>query len=635
MSEEIGISQNEINGISNIRTRAELPKYHENEIKLEALATLVELGSLIPINQIQTFHGRVGAGDENWAVEPTYVNHGNTTGNANVNKRSTLYTSDHETAKDFAQKRALNAFIRSHLQELEERVKNYTNEEKEAWLSRLNEEEASSPFRSTYKLSDLNEGSFGYFSHVRKEVESLAKRIFTESLENDSGSTMDVRPEIHEIVTRNPDAMILDLGFKPERLSNDDRTRYQHALQALAIPITEGSPISFESRDEIAKFFKVMSRLQRNVVMQHDIAVFAVEAGISEKTALQLASAYNSRQIALSNPAFLADRLLRYPSEIFTDIIDADGTKLEIPINLEYAERYMRESHIIAAKQTIDSVTVNRNITSVSFFDLDQIGTREQIETQKSAMLEKMDGLRKAFPHPPESQNTADAQMLFKRLNNPYVKPEILLEAAKQIEEFKVIYESDAGNWEGFTLEEHTETVLRNFDENYADIIPVEYLVPLRLAILAHDLGKPIAVSRGEKYRQKDYNTFYAKSFFNSIGLDSHLKEFLTAIVTDGSDLAFKLQKQPGDPTLHREMRIFAEDVLQVYLQKDNISDSEIKSFTEMCKIFQLCDGGAYTSMAITRRKGKGHFRNPPSFNTSFKEPNGPGKRDIRYISSD
>ena len=45
---------------------------------------------------------------------------------------------------------------------------------------------------------------------------------------------------------------------------------------------------------------------------------------------------------------------------------------------------------------------------------------------------------------------------------------------------------------------------------------------------------------------------------------------------------------------------------------------------------------GAYTSMAITRKEGgKGRLRNAPSFNSSFAQPLGFGKRTIRLGGED
>jgi len=116
--------------------------------------------------------------------------------------------------------------------------------------------------------------------------------------------------------------------------------------------------------------------------------------------------------------------------------------------------------------------------------------------------------------------------------------------------------------------------------------------------------------------------------FLEKIGASESLQNFLLALTGDGMELAFKIQRSPEDEDAKNAMTSLARTAL-----RDNVkvSDAQAEGFAEMCKILQLCDGGAYTNMAITRTAGKGRYRNAPSFNSSFAEPIGPGKRDIKY----
>ena len=99
-----------------------------------------------------------------------------------------------------------------------------------------------------------------------------------------------------------------------------------------------------------------------------------------------------------------------------------------------------------------------------------------------------------------------DSELLRILGSNLYIKPREIIELAKQTQGFRDVFESDAGNWEGFKLSEHTETVLRLFDDNYADIMPASTLPIIRLALLVHDIGKPEAIKMGDKANQKQYN---------------------------------------------------------------------------------------------------------------------------------
>jgi hypothetical protein len=542
---------------SRVLTRADVGRSIEDREKYKALQTLTGFGLLIPLRQIELFHGRAEKANEDWHVDPSFGISGRVQGLGNINRRSTLYTSDLKTAQDFALARAKEASQRVELQ-----------------------------------------------------------------------------AKVHEIITAHPEATIIDKSFKPERLSSENQEKFNQALESLAIPITEGSPVSFDNRESVEKFVTAVNKSQKiqdRYIVSSDLDELATISGLGPEVVLHLASAFNVRQIALRNPMYLADRILRYPSEIFTDTLIIDGKEEKIPINMEYAERYMRMCHIVGVKQPVISATLNRDIISYSFFDLEKVGTRSQIESQRVEMLKRMGGLVGKFPSLPSPYTAENGSDLLIALQNAHEKPEYLVEVAKQIGDYGKTYDSDAGVWEKFTLGEHTETVLRNFDENFADIIPVDYLAPLRLAILVHDLGKPEASTGGDKNQQRIFNAIHSRRFLSTIGVDTRLTELITAIITDGSDLAFKIQTQSENYSAQVGMTMYAEDVLNRFLGRNEVTDSEIKAFVEMCKIMQLCDGGAYTSMAITRREGKGRFRNAPSFNRSFSSPIGLGKRDIRY----
>jgi hypothetical protein len=77
-------------------------------------------------------------------------------------------------------------------------------------------------------------------------------------------------------------------------------------------------------------------------------------------------------------------------------------------------------------------------------------------------------------------------------------------------------------------------------------------------------------------------------------------------------------------------MRRLAIDTLQHMSSTDVVDESQIEGFTEMCKILQICDGAAYTSMATTRVGADEQYRNIALFNGSFAPPVGLGRRDIR-----
>jgi len=460
--------------------------------------------------------------------------------------------------------------------------------------------------------------------HLR---EALGKQAYEDFKQQFSGQK---RAEVHEIVTADTDATVLDFSFDVANLDDEARAKYRQALKVLAIPITEGSPVSFNDRDKVQPFATAINKLKKHLVLSSDASELAAEAGIEERVALQLASAYNSRQIARTKPSYLVSQLIEHSADIIADSIEVDGKREELPINLEYVERFLRESHIVGVKQKISSATLGKDITSVSFFDLEKTITAKGLEVERQATRQRLGEMATAFSKAAGYEAQPD-QPLLKLLEDVHAKPRKLVEAAKMVDGYDTIFEGDAGNWEGFTLAEHTETVLRNFDESFAENLPVELLAPMRLAILAHDVGKPIAAAHGEKHKQKEYNVSQADDFLGKLGVDDRMRGLLLAVIGDGEELAFQIEVRGAGEPAASTMKALATKTLEQFYGSEEVSDEQIEGFSEMCKMLQVCDGGAYTSMAVTNRSGgKGRHRNAPSFNDSFAQPIGFGKRTIR-----
>ena len=143
-------------------------------------------------------------------------------------------------------------------------------------------------------------------------------------------------------------------------------------------------------------------------------------------------------------------------------------------------------------------------------------------------------------------------------------------------------------------------------------------------------LGKPFASARGEKRYQKEYNLAQASDFFNKLGVSERLKNLLLAVIGDGEELAYQTEVIKAGEDAETNMQELATSVMQQFYSSELVTDEQTKGFIEMCRILQICDGGAYTSMAVTRRDGIGYFRNAPSFNISFVQPGGFGRRSLR-----
>ncbi len=581
MHEQSG-NQGELSRESPLLTRVDLPKSPEAAKRFDAIHTLVELGLLIPVDKLTVYHGRVAKADEDpWEVNPVFSNADNDTGHRNFSKRSTLYASPrYEDAQAFAHKRAEEIVNEEVMQSLPEQQ-----------------------------------------DALRQQVKTRLRLV----------------EQVNQLTSPDPESTVINFYFEASTLSEDDRNRLMAALAQLSLEVTEGAPVEFNNREEAGPFLTALKEEYADRKIEYDEALaLAAKLNIDGTLALSLAGSHNSRlALGSANPGGIINVLFEKNSPLWTHVKFTNGKEQKIPYSLEHVETFLRHSHIVGAQLDVLSATLKKQIPVIAFFDLEKVATPSQISKESQETTQKFGGLHDKLPALPgvDPQDSPEISGLLTALQDNYIQPNELVAAAKRIAEFKSIFEKDAGNWEKFTLEQHVETVLRNFDENVADTIPAEYLPVMRLAILVHDIGKPIAAERGVKEKQQQFNATYADQFLRGIGASPELRVLVISIITKGSSLAFELRKKPNDSLLASKWHNLAVRTLQLCLHRPDITPQEIETYQELCRTLLLCDGGSYTTMAVTR-KDTVYYRNAPSFNASFETPRRLGKRDIRMAKT-
>jgi hypothetical protein len=361
-----------------LRTRTEHSRSIADAEKFRALDTLKEAGLLIPVSDLETYHGRVGTADEvsEWVVDPSFANGSNDSGNNNINHRPTLYTGEQDVAKDFAIERGREMIRPKYNKIFKDRIANYTTEEQQEWVDREKKKmqerwDSTDPTIRGFLLDPAkDEPRLDTWSEVRRLQEEMPedekKALWKSAAEG-------LRAEVHKIVTADTDATVLDFNFDETKLDDEARSKYHKALKVLALGITEGSPVSFNDRDKVQPFLAAVRQAKKTgYLLSGHVSELAAAANVDERVALQLASAFNTRHIAQVRPSYLVSELLKRPTDIFAANLEIDGEKQEVPINLEYVQRFLREAHIVGVKQSISSDTLGRSITSVSFFDLEK-----------------------------------------------------------------------------------------------------------------------------------------------------------------------------------------------------------------------------------------------------------------------
>lgn len=435
--------------------------------------------------------------------------------------------------------------------------------------------------------------------------------------------------EIHRIEVHDSDAMVFNYSFERKDLSPEQDARYLQALRKLLLPATEGSPLAFEDRyawGQLAPHVQALG--ERQFIFDEDVEQLINTSGLDREVVLQLAGAINAQQIAQFSPGYLVNRLVSSSKDLSYGRVQLAGEWINVPLNLEYIQKYLHEAHIVGVQQPVYSATLDRNLDIVSFFDLDEVKTqvtkadeRAQSWYSYGGLADKFDGLTR--------KSQRETSPLMSRLTDAHASPEQLMRDARAVPDYEEIFAGSAGVWEGFTLGEHTETVLRNFEETYADIMPVGLLAPMRLALLTHDIGKSEAAARLSKLEQSKLNTTQALDFMNKLGVDTRHQNVIISMIALGSDLAYLIDVKGVGSKAKKAMFQLAQGTLREFFGREP-SREEMRAFVVMCRVLQRCDGGAYTSMAVTRPEAGGsYFRNAPSFNGSFAHPVDMGRRKV------
>jgi len=149
-------------------------------------------------------------------------------------------------------------------------------------------------------------------------------------------------------------------------------------------------------------------------------------------------------------------------------------------------------------------------------------------------------------------------------------------------------YEQDVGVFEGYTLQQHTLMVMKQFEKYFGkkDLPSGIDRNIFRLILALHDIGKPKAISEGGKHLQHEYTQISIRSLFK--GLDSN---------ESSTDLALALVS--GDPIgkyLTGQMT-----TTQTKMAIEEMADRAkipMDKFFELLCIYYKVDAGSYTENA-------------------------------------
>lgn len=421
--------------------------------------------------------------------------------------------------------------------------------------------------------------------------------------------------EVHHIMSDDPDAVIID-SDSFSRLSYEQKENINNAITLTLPSITDGAPLDFKDRHALDHLRPRDFTNDYGLMFDNDIKDLSMRLMLKSSTVKQVGAAINTNRLLRNGHLKqLCDAFMDNKSAVTVDA--GHQGKYSAPISQEYLANWFRENHIVGYKAKVSSATLNwQTVDNYLLFDLEKVNTDKELERKAKERNRRFGKI--AVTASRNKLKNEQGSLVEYLSDNPYIKPEEILQLAKLTPGYKEIFESDAGNWEKYTLEEHTETVLRLFDKNYADALPASVLPTMRLALLVHDIGKPEAVKKHNKSNQEKYNVAFAEHFLRQNNVDEPTIELITTMVGKGMEWTrrWMLKREQGTG---QQFYAFCQETMKRYLGTEQVDPKTVIGFRNMLEVLQTCDSAAYTTMAVTRTNGAIYYRNHPSFNDSFE----------------
>jgi len=177
-------------------------------------------------------------------------------------------------------------------------------------------------------------------------------------------------------------------------------------------------------------------------------------------------------------------------------------------------------------------------------------------------------------------------EQLQKIVRNDNFKPEDLIEFLQV--DVGGRFEVDAGVWEKYTVGEHTFMMMRQF-ERYFDCDELPSCMDcgtFRFMLVLHDIGKPDAITQGDKDTQHQYTIEIMQKLFGKYGVDETQAKIAYAIVdTDAL----------GDYIRGRSAVV---ETIEQLIENARHAGIAPVDFFKLLSIFYRCDAGSYTKDA-------------------------------------
>jgi hypothetical protein len=220
---------------------------------------------------------------------------------------------------------------------------------------------------------------------------------------------------------------------------------------------------------------------------------------------------------------------------------------------------------------------------------IDDLSTCSNFTQEMSKLIDDKEILKQLVGHPKQVMEYALSKM------DPHLQ---------------LNFDSQIGLWEGFSLEEHTESVMLFFKENFVDKVECDETTQaiMNLIILCHDIGKVEHKAQEsfqnflppeQKYALYNVNTL---RFLKNLKIEDEKAKKLADFITDITQKAqvittsyYVIKNKFALDTLDK----FSKNLLEKYDFNDN--QENVDGLSLMSRVLQTCDSGAYTLYGKTR----------------------------------
>lgn len=359
---------------------------------------LQEIGLLIPIDTLDLYHGRVDTqeGHSAWNIDPDYE-----IDNHNAHRVPAVYASlKKKDSEDFAYQRGVDRVYESRFDLLADDISVEPPDKVREWMnarevnhwkenptyksyshsSKTGEEVWTETDKPKPKRSDFGEGPLS-----KQELRSEAHRRFDELDEEEKKklwqrASQNLETFVEKIIANDRDSSIVDLDyFVSNKMPVEQRQRMTDALQQMFHEVKPKDTLTDEEIKEVEQAEDMIEDYvsnrgdsqvdQKERINELEIKDLADNSGLPKKIILWVASVFNAKQLILESPTRAIDLFLNSSRPIASESYD----NADIPIATFYIRRFCQNNKIIGAKVNLNSTTIDREVETVSLFDLESI----------------------------------------------------------------------------------------------------------------------------------------------------------------------------------------------------------------------------------------------------------------------